>query len=106
MLLRVDRDRALADLRLIIARMALMLLLRHVPPEVAVERGAHAAEIARLFHTAGNVDAKGCVIDWQHPADRFDTRELCNTWVGYHAQGRDRRFGDAIKGFAIIQLAG
>src|SRR5690242_1740630 len=46
MLFGVDRDRALPDLRLVVAGMALVLLLGHVPPELAVELRAHAAEIA------------------------------------------------------------
>src|SRR5689334_9154642 len=46
MFLRVDRHRTLADLRLIIAGEALMLLLGHVAPELAVELGAHAADVA------------------------------------------------------------
>ena len=46
MLFRMQRHRPLADLRLVIAGELLVLLLGHVPPELAVEFRAHPADIA------------------------------------------------------------
>src|SRR4051812_32706951 len=46
MLLRMGGDGALPDLRLVVAGMTLVLLLAHLPPELAVELRAHAAKIA------------------------------------------------------------
>src|SRR2546430_12297151 len=49
-LFRMQRYRALADLRLVIAGELLVLLLGHVPPEFSVEFGAHPSDVARILH--------------------------------------------------------
>jgi len=56
MLLGMQRDRALADLGLVISRELLVFLLGHVPPELAIEFRAHPADVARLLYAAGDID--------------------------------------------------
>src|SRR5947208_8416933 len=48
MLLGMQSDRALAGLRLVIARELLVLGLAHVPPELAVEFRAHPPDVAGI----------------------------------------------------------
>src|SRR5262245_4948325 len=91
MLFRVQRDRTLANLRFVIAGISSVLLLGHVPPELAVEFRAHAADVTGLFDAAGDIDAEGRIVDRQHPADRFHPRELCNARVRHDAQRWEHR---------------
>src|SRR6202158_3492471 len=61
-LFRMERDRALADLGLVVAREAAMLLLGQLLPELAVETGAHAPELAGRPHAPRGVDAEARVV--------------------------------------------
>src|SRR6516165_5481794 len=101
MLLRVNCDRPLANLGFVITRMALVLLLGHVPPEFTLKLRAHPAEVTRMLGPASNINAEGCIIDWQDPADRFHARELRNTRVWHNAQGRDHSLGHTVERLAI-----
>src|SRR5215471_2636209 len=94
-------DRPLADLGFVVARMALVLLLGHVPPELTFELRAHAAEITRMLGPASNINAEGGIIDRQDPADRFHARKLRNAWVRHHAQGRDDSLGHTLERLAV-----
>src|SRR6185436_3661381 len=71
-LLGVQRDRSLAGLRLVVARIFLVLLFGEVPPELARHLRAEAAQLAFFRDAAGDVDAEVGVVDGQHPADGFD----------------------------------
>src|SRR6266540_5020640 len=64
-LFRMQRHRALADLRLVIARELLVLLFGHVPPEFSVEFGTHPSDVARILHPARDIDAEGRIVDRQ-----------------------------------------
>src|SRR5262249_8229257 len=101
----MNRHGAFADLRLIVARKLLVLGFRHVPPEFAVELRAHAADVAGIFDTAGDVDAERGVVDRQCPADRLDAGELRHARVRHDAQSREGGFGDAIEHTAVVLLA-
>src|SRR5215831_8842187 len=94
-------DWPLANLSFVIAWMALVLLLGHVPPELTLELRAHAAEIARMLGPASNINAEGRIIDRQDPAERFHARELRNARVWHHAQCRDDSLGHTAERLAV-----
>src|SRR6185436_9542256 len=105
MLLIVQRDRPLAHHRLVVAGEAAVLLLAQLLPELAVEAGAHAGELARLAHAGRCVDAEAGVVDRQHPADRLDAAVAADLGIGDDPQRRQHGLADAAEGAAVLQLA-
>ena len=102
MLLVVQRNGALADHRLVVAGEAPVLLLGQLLPELAVEAGAHAGELAGLADAGGGVDAKAGVVDRQHPADQFDAAVAADPGIGVHPERRQHRLADAAEGAAVL----
>src|SRR4051794_6611129 len=105
MLLGMDGDFALADLRLVVTGKLLVLTLVHVPPELAVEFRAHPPDVAGLPDAAGDVNAKRGVVDRQSPADRFHAGELRDAGIRHHAERGEGGLGNAIEYLAVILAA-
>ena len=106
MLFRIVGDRALAGLRLKIARKTLVLFLGQIKPGLAVVARAKFRQSAFFSHASGRVDAVGRIVDRQHPADRFNGSIFTYAGIRHYAQGRHRRLGNAQEGFAIVHAPG
>src|SRR4029079_11319147 len=63
MLFRMQRHGALADLGLVVTGELLVLLFGNVPPELAVEFGAHPSDVAGIPDAPRDVDSKGRIVD-------------------------------------------
>ena len=100
-LLRMEGDGALPDLRLGVAGELLVLLRRQLGPGLAVVARLELGELALLLDAAGDVDAVVRVVDRQGPADRFDHAVLRDARVGDDAQGRHDGLGDAAEALAV-----
>src|SRR5262245_3152944 len=102
MLFGMDGHRALADLGLIVARELLVLGLRHVPPELAVEFRAHPSDVAGIADATGDINAERGVVDRYGPANRFDACKLSDAGIWHDAQRGERGFGDAVEHLAVV----
>src|SRR4051812_16483740 len=100
----MEGDCALPDLCFVIAREALVLLVREVPPPFAVVLGAALAERALLGYAPSDVNPEVRIVDRQHPADRLAAVIRVHARVGHGAYGRKDHLGDAMMHASVRQL--
>ena len=105
MLVGMQGDRALPDLRLPVARELLMFFRREVRPELAVHARALGAQFAFAPDLAGHVDAEMGVIDRQGPTERFDADIALDPGIGHDPERGQRRLGDAVVDASVFEHA-
>src|SRR4029079_1685423 len=104
-LLRVQRDRALAGLRLVVSREFAVFGRGEFLPALAALPRADLLQRAALGDASRGVDAVVRIVDRQHPAERLDLLEARDARVRHDAQRRADRLGDPVMHSAVTEVA-